>query len=459
MKSAAIWQLAWGIVSIVLIYLVASGSKRKFAIGVVLALIPFQIVDTRFASSSVLMAYALAIVLLIDGGFKLRMIPTLSAVALAYLISLSQASREIFLWHVVFVFQFFSCLIVFLLAYNYARLVRSDRSIVDLLLLMNVLCIGYCGLQLIAGPGNQFVPFGVEAFAFNINRTPGDPRLVGPFDNPGSTSGYFVLAILVCAVELIYATGRRRIFVQGLSVLNLMCIVATGNRAAFVVMVLMFPAMLFVFRNELGVRRTLQYVAGGAAVLVIASVVAINYTSFGTMYERMGRITETENGVPSTRALTWPVAIEKIRHHPWLGEGPFFVYPEAAEKLGWLRTAYDNYPHSLYLYLLRTVGIVGLVAVLWFFGRVWFTLYRTRKRALTPYRSGLIRLGLLLIPAFLIAQITLEFNRPSTMDYAQFIFALMGLLIGLGDREEQVQESEDPVRNRKRALPIGQVPA
>ena len=46
----------------------------------------------------------------------------------------------------------------------------------------------------------------------------------------------------------------------------------------------------------------------------------------------------------------------------------------------------------------------------------------------------MLRLGLLLIVTFLAAQITLEFNRPATMDYAQFIFALMGLLVGLGDR-------------------------
>ena len=45
---------------------------------------------------------------------------------------------------------------------------------------------------------------------------------------------------------------------------------------------------------------------------------------------------------------------------------------------------------------------------------------------------------MLLIPAFLIAQVTLEFNRPTTMDYAQFIFALVGLLVGVADRSSQV---------------------
>jgi O-antigen ligase len=89
----------------------------------------------------------------------------------------------------------------------------------------------------------------------------------------------------------------------------------------------------------------------------------------------------------------------------------------------------------LYLYLLRTVGIFGLLAVVGFFVRAWFILYRAAGRALVePYQSAMVRMGLFVIPAFMIAQITLEFHRPATMDYAQFIFALMGLLVGVSDR-------------------------
>jgi hypothetical protein len=50
-------------------------------------------------------------------------------------------------------------------------------------------------------------------------------------------------------------------------------------------------------------------------------------------------------------------------------------------------------------------------------------------------------MGYLLIPAFLVAQITLEFNRDDTMDYAQFIFALMGLMVGLSDRHASLESS------------------
>ena len=241
---------------------------------------------------------------------------------------------------------------------------------------MNALALVYCALQLTAGPGESFMPFGIKEFEFNLNRVAEDARLVGPFDNPGSTSGYFTLMIMVCAMDMMFAQGRRRTAVQVLIILNLIGLVATGNRAGFLILVAMFPVLLFSFKRELGAQRVTRYLVGGVAVLVLASALAISYTGFGRMFERLENVTETQDGVPTTRALTWPVAIEKIKQHPWVGEGPFFVNPEAGQNLGMLPGEVDPYPHSLYLFLLRTIGILGLVPILWFFLQSWRLLYR-----------------------------------------------------------------------------------
>ena len=429
------WEIAWALATVLVVYVLAASSRRTVAIGTVLALIPFQTVTTRYGNSSVLVAYALAAVLLINGGLKVRMMPALGLIVLAYLVSLSQADRALMSLHAIYIFQFFSCLVMFLLAYNYSRLVESERSIVDLLFLVNVLVIVYCLLQLSAGPGNSFVPFGIDALIFNKNRHEGDARLIGPFDNPGSTAGYFTLMILVCVVELMAAGGVRRRLIQGLAVLNLFGVVATGNRTGLLVLTAMFPVLLFVFRKQLGVAKVSQYVVSGLAVFAIASAVAVTYTDFGRMFQRMEEVTETQDGVPLTRAQTWPAAIEKIQQHPWVGHGPFFVDPGTAELLGMLPSQKMPFPHSLYLFLLCTVGAFGLAAILWFFFQAWRILYATLREVWMPdYQGSLVRLGLVLIPAFLVAQVTLEFNRPQTMDYAQFIFALVGLLIGVADR-------------------------
>jgi O-antigen ligase len=209
----------------------------------------------------------------------------------------------------------------------------------------------------------------------------------------------------------------------------------------------MFPAFLFVFRRELGPKRVTTFAIGGIAAFLLAAVVAISFTDFDTMFTRMERVTETKGGMPSTRSQTWPAAIAKIKERPWFGYGPYYPSAEALAKSGELNvefedlskivTAYDPYPHSLYLFLLRTVGIVGLIPVVGFFFWTWRVIYVAgRERKLDAYTAAMVRMGHLLIPAFLVAQITLEFNRDDTMDYAQFVFALMGLLVGLGDRDE-----------------------
>lgn len=460
MTSASIWQISFGLILVLVMLAAALGAKRAFSIGALLVLIPFQTIDTRYGSSSVLIAYALAGVLLISGGLKPRMLGAIGLIVLAYCTSLALADRDMFMRHVLYMFQLFSSLVVFLLAYNYALLVKNERSVMSVLLAINALAVVYCALQLTVGPGESFVPLGVDEFKFNLNRHPGDPRLVGPFDAPGSTAGYFALMTLVCAVEFMFSKGRRRVLVCLLIVCNVLGLVATGNRTGFLVLLAMSPILMFSYRRDLGTATVLRYCVGGAALLAVVAAATVTLTDFDQMFLRLETVTQTEEGVPLTREAAWPVAIEKIKRDPWLGEGPYFWTAEDAEKinqlqvefdeLGTLDTAFDQYPHSLYLFLLRTVGIIGLVVVVGFFLRVWHVLFQElRKNDAIIYRRAIIRLGLFLIPAFLIAQITLEFIRPTTMDYAQFIFALMGLLVGTSDRSKLAASKATSLERQK----------
>src|SRR5688572_2694052 len=309
--------MAWALITVIAIFAIAAGTKRTFSIGVLLVLIPFQQISTPYASSTVLIAYVLAAVLFMHGGLKLRMLPSIAMIILAYFASFSLAADPgIRLFHMTFMFQFFSCFVVFLLAYNFALVVEQGRSIFDVLLATNVLAILYCGVQLLVGPGESFVPFGIEELAFNKNRHAGDPRLVGPFDNPGTTGGYFTLMVLVCAVDLMFAQGWRRSLLYAVVVCNLFGLVATGNRASFLVLMAIFPAMLYVFRRQLGAKRVVLYSLGGASVLAVAATVAVTGSGFNQMFMRMDKVTKFEGGVPATRQSGWPVALEKIRQNP-----------------------------------------------------------------------------------------------------------------------------------------------
>lgn len=444
-------MLSVGILSVVVMVMLTASAKRTVALGALLLLIPFQLVETRFGSSSVLIAYAMAGAMLLLGGLKVRMLPAIGFVLLAYLLSLTQAERFITL-HIVEIFQFFSCFAVFLLAYNYARLVKSDQSVVDLLIWINVLVVAYCLLQLSVGAGEAFKPFGLDALAFNKNRDPTDPRLIGPFDNPGTTAGYLALMTMICLTELLFAKSSRRRLIQALILANVACIVATGNRASFLVLLASYPALLIALRIELGSKRFLQFMVGGIVAVFIATAGMAAITGFGNILRRLESVAQTEDGMPMTRAGTWPLAIEKIKRDPWLGEGPHFFRAEDAETMGIMPSrfedlgdvvrTFDPYPHSLYLFLLRTVGVVGLIAVLWFFIGVTLELRKALLRTDMSARGrAFAKSGIVLIGAFLVTQITLEFNRTATIDFAQFVLALMGLLLGISDRTQAVRST------------------
>ena len=83
------------------------------------------------------------------------------------------------------------------------------------------------------------------------------------------------------------------------------------------------------------------------------------------------------------------------------------------EDLGDVVTIFDPYPHSLYLFLLRTVGIFGLAAMLWFFAQVVLELRLSLRHAeLSEHSRAIVKTGVVVTGAFLVTQITLEFNRP-----------------------------------------------
>jgi hypothetical protein len=451
MSSSNIYILAIGLLAVIAIVVLTASTRRVFALGALLLLIPFQVVETRYASSSVLMAYAMLGAMLLTSDLKIRMLPAIGLVLVAYLVSLTQA-RAFLTLHVIEIFQFGACFVVFLLAYNYARTVKSEQSIVDLLLAINALVVIYCGLQLTAGAGEGFKPFGVDELAFNKNRDPSDPRLIGPFDNPATTAGYFTLMTLVYFGELMASASTRRRLIHGMILANVAGIVATGNRASFLVLLAAFPLLLVTFRTELGPKQFIQFLVGGFAAVLVASALMAALTGFGNIFTRLEKVTATEDGLPTTRAGTWPLAFEKIERDPWFGEGPHYFRAEDAEIMGVMPSrfedlddvvrAFDPYPHSLYLYLLRTVGIVGLFAVLWFFAQVILELRRSLRRPDINERSrALVKVGIVAVGAFLVTQITIEFNRTGTLDYAQFILALMGLFVGVADRRTVVTGS------------------
>jgi O-antigen ligase len=154
------------------------------------------------------------------------------------------------------------------------------------------------------------------------------------------------------------------------------------------------------------------------------------------MFTRLGDITETEGGIPSTRQYVWPQAWHRFTEVPWFGQGPIWKLPMEEHGALYPGHVFFEYPHSLYLYLLVTVGIVGLACYAFFFLALGIKYLRAGKVVReSKYLQGLVRLGPLLLGMFVVDEIRIEFLRPVFSDYQQVVFAFFGIWLGLGHRD------------------------
>lgn len=437
LESAQLLQLAGALLAGIVIFVAAYAAPLRVSVALLLIIIPFQPVATSYGSANVVMTYVLAGALLMRG--RLRYIPMLGAmlaVIFAYLVSMSQVPRSVYVLHGVEIIALTSGFLVFILAYNLVRDGVDGRRIINILAASNVLSLLYCTVQFTVAPGESLELFGIKELSLNENRGEGDARLVGPFGTPGITAAYFMTMTLILLYDAINSDGRRRAVISVIAVLNVAMIIATANRGSFIVLLAGIVGFLYLFRARLGFARIVQISTVATVALVLAGTVVVTYTSFGQMFNRLTKTAETEEGLPATRAVTWPIAWENIKAKPLLGHGPRLIQQHEMR----FRKLPDEqlvtrYPHNLYLYLLVTVGVVGLVSMMFFLLTLIWRIYRGahRGRFESEYERGLVIVGFLVAIAFLVDELKIEFLRSATVDYAHFMFAVFGIFLGFAD--------------------------
>jgi O-antigen ligase len=436
-ETVQLVQMSGALLAAIIIFFAAYAAPLRISVGALLVLVPFQLVDTTYGSSNMVMTYVLVGALMLKGRLQYApMLGSVIAVILAYMISMSQLPRSLFTLHGIEILALVSTFLVFMLAYNLARESRDPRFIINVLIVANVLSIIYCFIQLAAGPGESLEFFGRKEFSMNENRGGGDARLVGPFATPGITAAYFMAMTLILIYEVVHAQHRRRILVAVIIVLNVVMILATSSRGSFLVLLAGLLGFSYLFRAELGFGRIVKMLVAATIVLVGTATIIAAYTDFGQMFDRLAKTTETEDGLPSTRSVVWPIAWENIKEKPLLGHGPRLL---GQHELRFRSVPPEQlvgpYPHNLYLYLLVTVGILGTVCMLFFLFGVASRVYQGAKRGYfsSEYERGWVLVGTIVIVAFLVDELKIEFLRYTTVDYGHFVFALFGIFLGWSD--------------------------
>lgn len=416
-----------------LVFSLSYALSERLIVGVLIVMIPFQIIDSRFGSLNMVLTYLVGLALLQRrriGVFPLM--PVVMAILLVYLLSTSLALRATWFDHATYILSIGSGFFLFYIAYNFVLRSGDVRYLFKLLVAMNILVILYCGIQLTVG-FDQFAVLGVQEWSFAENRW--DYRLVGPFGAPGVNAGYFVLQMLVLAyLVLISGFPMRKWILYGVMASNFGLLLATGSRGGFLTLLVSIPLFLFFFRRELRFTKIVNAVVVGAVVGTAMAFVIINFTQFNVIFDRLGE-TVIEGGVPDTRQKSFEITLERIPDAPVLGHGPRLRLIDEINRRIPGYASMPAYPHNLVLFLLYTVGAAGLLAYGVFFFQLGRRFLRAQKyKGADRFDSLSARLGLLLLIVFLIDELKIEFLRANLTDIQHYLFVLWGTLLAMSDR-------------------------
>lgn len=442
-----------------LFFTLAYSLPARPVLGFLIVLIPFQLIDSRYGSLNVVLTYLIGFAFLLKRRLKnFPAIGIVSALFVLYLLSMFQTVRAIWFDHLLHIVSVGSGFLLFYLVYNSFVRNLDIRYGFKLLVIMNILVIGYSAINLTVG-FDRFVPLGIREWAFTAN-VEGTQRLAGAFGAPGITAEFYALQCLILAYAFVHARKRvQSLTFAGLIAANAFLIIASGSRGSFLVMLGAILLFFLVFRKELGAARITRYVAMGVAGLFVAAVIVATVPQFASVFDRFTG-TEFESYVPETRQRSFEIALERIPDGLILGHGPRLrLIDEARRRI----PGYESmpaFPHNLYLHLLYTLGIPGLILYMAFFWRIGNRMWKARGLNVgDPFRNGMPKLGVLVLMAFLVDQLKIEFLRTQNTDIQHYLFTLWAFTLAASDRLRlEVWNRSREAARRKPRYPVSRPP-
>lgn len=347
-------------------------------------------------------------------------------ILMAFVLSWTQANSALFNANLFYLVMLSSNAVLFYMTYHYIRNESDFEWMIKLLIISNLLVIGYCILQIFIGFG-KFSFLGLQELSLTQNRS--DNRLVGPFDAVGITAEYLVIQCIIIAHHL-FSTKKHFFLSIFIIFSNLAILIGTGNRGGFISLFLAIFLFLIFFGKVLGLKKVISIFIGTTLFLAMASYIMITYTKFNVLYTRLAK-TEIHGITPDTRA-GWDVVVDKIKNKPILGHTPRYV--TSAEKgvtPSMFQGQIDFYPHNLYLFILYTLGITGFAAYcsLWFKYFTGFAFLKLENA--NNFTKGLKKIGIIIFLVFLFDQLKVEFLRYYLLDFQHYIATLAGIFYGL----------------------------
>ncbi|WP_027182961.1 O-antigen ligase family protein [Desulfovibrio inopinatus] len=442
------------------LFVLAQMGFDRFLYQFLIVMIPFQIIDSRYGSLNVAIAYTVALSCFLKRRKKLLPRPELKPIYLvivfvimAYAISFIANPRPFTMLKLTYLIGIGSNLAMAYLVFIFTQTEEDLHLFYRLIILCNVFVVAYCVLQIIAG-FTRIVPFGIQEFAFSHNRTnlgmgEEERRLMGPFSGPGVMAEYLVVMIYMLLYYRVTTKHYPRL-IPVLIFLNLCILIGTGNRGGIFVLIGGFVLFVWAFRQYLPLKRVVFIGGIGLAFVTVASVVMLTFTQFNVLYDRLAK-TEMHGAVPDTRAC-WPQYIDEgFNLGPLVGTGIRLVLPgdlidsEGKKQLPPRGALIRGYPHSLYIYLFYTLGLLGLCVYALLYGTIFLVFFNAARRTYSPdhFLSGVHKLGMIMLVIIAVDQFKIEMLRHNYVDFQHFVVVVLCFFLSsiAIQNEEQIQFS------------------
>lgn len=246
-------------------------------------------------------------------------------------------------------------------------------------------------------------------------------RIVGPFRGYEIFAEYIALVIpLQIFVMLWEKKIYKKIFCILLLVLSCVVLLATATRGGLISVCLGLLYLGFLMRKNINIKKYLI----GLILFITIFYIGITFLRISSdtqtvyMFERLKRTTFHSGGIPDTRTEVWTTTLPIALEHPILGHGLLFKSPPLI------------YPHCIYIYLIYTVGFLGLASFLWLIVKLFrYSNRNLRNNMNKTFTWGLVAVLQVDLVIFVIDEIKIEFLRNYHCNYQHFVFLLFGLLV------------------------------
>lgn len=333
------------------------------------------------------------------------------------------------------------------IAYCYliVRFVDNEKKLVTFTRLIAVSAglLAFTGFMQLVAPTTALIPGWISISnpfdaAGELGRRVEGVRLTGAVSSHSVLSDYSVIGMFFMTLHLIRTRNpiTKTVWLAMLA-MTFFVTLATGNRGAFLSMLIGILYSGYVFRKHLSLGRVIM-VGSLLMTLFLGAEIAIRRHSYAISVTKRVAETTIVKGIPNNRQGAWIPALKGSLEHIFIGHGPFYETGTGLERKAW--------PHNAYIFTLYTLGIFGLIAFLLLRYKLFMISLAYRSPAAQGTFTGTV-LGIcnVLLVIHLAAIGRTDFQRPSDYVFIFFVWMMFGLTLACANmvKEREAKLAQD----------------